>query len=115
FPTRRDCLALASLPVSARQIFLAKFGALLLMFAVFVVAMNLPWAMEFAMTTSGHWANDPPAVAIIAANFAATGGACVFVFFSLLALQGILLNVLPSRLFDRVSLAVQSAVLILTL
>ena len=115
FPTRRDCLALASLPVSARQIFLAKFGALLLMFAAFVLAMNLPWAMEFATTTAGHWANDPPTVAIIGANFAATGGVCVFVFFSLLALQGILLNILPSRMFDRVSLAVQSAVLIATL
>jgi len=74
FPTRRDCLALASLPLSARQIFLAKFGALLLMFAAFVVAMNLPWAMEFAITTAGHWANDPPTAAVIGANFAATGG-----------------------------------------
>src|ERR1041385_3251528 len=115
FPSKRDCLALAGLPVTVRQIFLAKFGALLLMFAAFVLAMNLPWAMEFATTTAGHWEYDPPTIAVIAANFAATGGACAFVFFSLLALQGILLNVLPGRVFDRVSLFVQSAVLIATL
>ena len=114
FPTRRDCLALAGLPVSARQVFFAKLNALVLMFAVFVLAMNLPWAVEYCMTTAGHWENDPSTLAIIGANFAATGGICVFVFFSLLAMQGILLNILPARVFGRVSLAVQSVVLILT-
>src|SRR5205807_2296817 len=97
FPTRRDCLALAGLPVSARQIFLAKFGALTLLFAVFVLAINLPWAIGYCMTTAGHWQNDPSALAVIDANFGATGGICIFVFFSLLAVQGILLNILPAR------------------
>jgi predicted permease len=115
FPAKRDCLALAGLPVSARQIFFAKFAALALIFAVFVLAMNLPWAVEYAMTTAGHWENDPSSFTVIAANFAATGGICVFVFFSLLALQGILLNILPGRRFGSASLAVQSAVLIFTL
>jgi putative ABC transport system permease protein len=114
FPSRRDCLALASLPVSARQIFLAKFGALLLVFAVFVVSMNLPWALEFAAATAGHWAHDP-GIKVAAANFAAMGGVCVFVFFSLLAVQGILLNLLPVRTFARVSLVVQAAVFIATM
>ena len=115
FPSKRDCLALAGLPVSVRQIFLAKFGALVLMFAVFAIGLNLPWAMEFATTTAGHWENEPSGFLVTAANFAATAGACAFVFFSLLALQGILLNLLPARLFERVSLIVQSAVLIATL
>ncbi len=115
FPSRRDCLALASLPVSARQIFFAKLAALALIFAVFVLAMNLPWAVEYSMTTAGHWENNPSTFTVIAANFAATAGVCVFVFFSLLALQGILLNILPARVFGSVSLGVQSAVLILTL
>ena len=115
FPTLRDCLALAALPVSARQIFFAKFAALALIFAAFVLAMNLPWAIEYSMTTAGHWENDPSPFTVIGANFAATAGICVFVFFSLLAIQGILLNILPARVFGRASLAVQSAVLILTL
>ena len=41
--------------MSARQIFFAKFNALVLMFAVFVLAMNLPWAVEYCMTTAGQW------------------------------------------------------------
>jgi hypothetical protein len=115
FPNPRDCLALAAMPVSARQIFLAKSGALLLAFAVFVLAFNLPWAMLFAAVTYGHWQENPSLLPVVAANFAATGGACIFVFFSLLACQGVLLNVLPGRLFARVSLFVQAAVFIATL
>ncbi len=114
-PSLRDCLALAALPLSARQIFVAKSGALLLAFAGFVLALNLPWAMMFAVATSGSWRQSPSALAQLAATFAATGGACVFVFFSLLACQGILLNVLPSRLFTRASLFVQATVFVATL
>jgi predicted permease len=105
FPSLRDCLALAGLPISGRQIFAAKFGALLLAFGVFVLALNLPWAMLFAAVTAGS----------ILANFAATGGGCVFVFFTLMGCQGVLLLVLPARAFGRVSLAFQAAVLMLTL
>jgi putative ABC transport system permease protein len=115
FPSLRDCLALAGLPVSARQIFVAKASALVLAFAVFVIALNLPWAMMFAAATSGSWGHHSSVLAGIGANFAATGGACVFVFFSLLACQGILLNILPSRAFARASLFVQAAVFISTL
>src|SRR5262249_43618805 len=111
----RDCLALAAMPVSARQIFLAKSGALLLAFAVFVLAFNLPWAMLFAAVVSGHWQENPSLFSVVAANFAATGGACIFFFFSLLACQGVVFNVLPSRLFARASLFVQAAVFIATL
>jgi predicted permease len=115
FPTRRDCLALAGLPVSARQMFLAKFGALTLAFVVFVLAMNLPWAVGYSLAAAGHWQNDPSALAVIGANFGAMAGACIFVFFSLLAVQGIMLNILPARAFGRASLGVQSVVLILTM
>src|SRR5207245_671783 len=86
-----------------------------LVFAAFVLALNLPWAMLFAAVTSGHLPENASPAAAIAANFAATGGACVFVFFSLLACQGILLNLLPSRVFARVSLFVQASIFIATL
>lgn len=115
FPSRRDCLALASLPVSARQVFLSKFGALLLVFAAFVLSMNLPWALEFSAATAGHWEHNPAGIEVAAANFAAIGGGCAFVFFTLLAVQGVLLNLLPVRVFARASLVVQSAVFIATM
>src|SRR5262245_8969850 len=115
FPSLRDYLALAGLPLSARQIFLTKSGALLLAFAVFVLALNLPWAMIFAAVSPGRVAGASTILVKIVANFAATGGACVFVFFSLLACEGVLLNVLPSRAFMRASLFVQATVFIATL
>ncbi|MES1262100.1 MAG: hypothetical protein ABUS49_10215, partial [Acidobacteriota bacterium] len=114
FPSLRDCLALAGLPIRAREIFAAKFGALLLIFGAFVVSANLPWAVLFASAASGHWQENPSALVNIAANFAATAGACVFVFFSLAGLQGLLLNALPARLFARVSLWAQGLIFIAT-
>jgi predicted permease len=114
FPSLGDCLAMAGLPVSARQIFLAKAGALLLAFAVFVFALNLPWAMMYAAATAGG-SGGPSALTTIAANFAGMGAGCVFVFFSLLACQAILLQVLPSRMFERASLIAQAAVFLTTL
>ncbi|MBI4877167.1 MAG: ABC transporter permease [Acidobacteria bacterium] len=114
-PAARDCLALAALPVGARQIFRAKFLALLLVFAAFTLALNLPPAVSFAVVTAGQWQENPSSLANVAANFCATGGACVFIFFSLLALQGLLLNLLPARMFAAVSQAVQAMLIIATL
>ncbi len=115
FPSARDCLALAALPISARQIFQAKFTALLLLFGTFVLALTVPPAVLFAVVTSGRWQENSSNLANIAANFSATAGACVFEFFGLLALQGLLLNVLPGRTFARVSLVVQGTLFVATL
>jgi predicted permease len=115
FPSLRDSLALAGLPVTPRQIFLAKFAALLLVFAVYVTGLTQLPDMLFANVISGPWQENPSTGAIAAANFAALAGACVFVFFSLLALQGVLLNVLPGRLFTRVSLLAQAVIFVATL
>ena len=115
FPTLRDWLALAGLPLSARQIFLAKWGALLLAFTVFVLALNLPWAILFGGVSLGKLHPGPGLPLGMFANFAAMAGASAFVFFSLLACQGVLLNVLPARLFARVSLFVQATVFIAAL
>src|SRR5258708_33777881 len=100
FPNLRDCLGLCAMPVSTPQIFLAKSGALLLAFAVFVLAFNLPWAMLFAAVTYGHWQENPSLLPVVAANFAATGGALNFVFFSPLARQGVPLQCFARPLFS---------------
>src|SRR5262249_14155073 len=49
------------------------------------------------------------------ASFAAMAGGCAFVFFTLLALQGMLLHLLPARAFERVGRAAQSIVFIGTI
>ncbi len=66
----------------------------------------------FVSAASGHWQENPSGFANVAAGFAATAGACVFVFFSLVTLQGLLLNILPARLFPRVSLWTQGLILV---
>jgi hypothetical protein len=65
FPGLRDCLALAALPVSAGEVFVAKFGAVLLVFSGCAVALNLPWAILFVSASSGHWQQNPSALAIV--------------------------------------------------
>ncbi len=115
FPSARDYLTLAGLPVSAREIFHAKFTALLLLFGTFVLAMTGPPAVVFESVIATRWQENPSVAANIAANFSALAGACVFVFSGLLALQGILLNLLPGRIFARVSLVMQAGLFIATL
>ena len=108
FPTLRDCLALASYPVSARQIFWSKLAAACVAFAGFVLAMNALPAAWFAHIIEGRWQQHSFG-AQAGMTFAAATAACVFVFFAMLALQGLLLNLLPPRLFERVSTHVQTA------
>src|SRR5215472_6589826 len=114
FPSLRDCLALAGLPVRAREIFLAKFGALMVVFGVFVAALTVVPSVLFAVLASGHWYESPNWLAYFAGNMAALAGGCVFVFFALLAIQGILLHLFGAHTFAKVSLFVQGLLFILT-
>jgi predicted permease len=107
FPSLRDALALASLPVKPRQIFIAKFTAFTLLFAVYALALALPMAGVFTSIT-GHLL--PGRAVHLLTTLVCWWGACAFVFFSLLVLQGILLNLLPASLFRRVSVWVQALV-----
>jgi putative ABC transport system permease protein len=101
FPSARDCMALAALPITPRQVFLAKAGALLLMFAAFVLSLTFMPSIAFASATSG--------LATFSQNFAMLAGGCIFVFFGLLALQGVMLNLLSGAAFERASTVVQGA------
>ncbi|MEO8098471.1 MAG: hypothetical protein ABI811_12280 [Acidobacteriota bacterium] len=120
FPDRRDYLALASLPLRAQQIFRAKFTALLgfiiLVTLAIVVpaAFGMPWMMQpvrgtlhYAVFGATGWQS----IGILTSCFAAG----IFMFFVLVALQGILLNVLPLRLSTRLSFWLQASLLILFL
>ena len=114
FPSLRDYMALAGFPVSARQIFLAKFAALVILFAAFVLAISAPISALFATVISGHWQENPSSAVMLAATCASLAGGCACVFFSLLAIQGVLLNLVPGRWFLRASLFVQATLFIAT-
>ena len=114
FPSLRDCLALAGFPVSARQIFVAKFTAVVLLFTAFSFALNAPVGGLFSTVIAGPWQENPSGLVLKLATIGSAVGACSFVFFTLLAFQGLLLNIVPGRFFLRVSLFAQSALFIAT-
>lgn len=107
FPSGRDFLALAAMPVRSRQVFAGRFTAVLLFSTLIVAAMNLLPSLIAPMEFGGSWQLDSVYVSRAAAQAASSGLACFFVFFAILALQGVLLNVLPANLFARVSIYVQ--------
>jgi hypothetical protein len=109
FPGLRDYLALASLPVRLRDVFVAKFSALVAFAGLFVVATTfLPSIVMPAVMTGRH---VPDAFLQVPAIFVSTTAAAWFVFFALVAAQGALLNLVPVRYFPRISLAAQGGLL----
>jgi hypothetical protein len=106
-PGRRDFLALASLPVRPRQIFAARFAAALLFSGAIIAAMIFLPSLIAPAEFGGGWRLDARYARLAAAQAAASGLMCFFVFFAILAIQGMLLNLLPARLFARVSVSVQ--------
>ena len=101
-PGKRDYLALASLPVRPREIFVARFLAFLIFSCAAVAALNALPSLFAPMAVRRHsyWAN-------VAARAMASSLACFFALFSMVALQGALLNLLPGRIYARVSGYVQ--------
>ena len=88
FPTRRDYLALAALPVRPRQIFTARVVCVLLL------------AGAVTGTLSLSMGRTPAAVL-----------GCLFVFFAIVSLQGILIHTLSPHRFAQWSTWVQGALL----
>jgi len=113
FPSLRDCLALAGLPVNAREIFIAKFGAVVLIFAAFVISMTAMPAILFAALLGSYAPGNLNPLLCSAANLVALAAGCTFVFFILVAIQGILLNLFKAHTFARVSTAVQAILFVL--
>jgi hypothetical protein len=106
FPGLRDYLALAALPTRARDIFAAKFTALLAFTGAATAAIAVLPSALLPMVMYGryseHMTRQVPALLV------SSSMASLFVFFSLVAFQGLLLNVLTPRAFARVSLAIQA-------
>ncbi|MGD1097959.1 MAG: hypothetical protein ABSB35_38975, partial [Bryobacteraceae bacterium] len=109
FPGLRDYMAFASLPIRTRDLFIAKFTTMIAVAVAFIVGLNLPPSIMLPMMMLGRYGGR--SVLQIPGIFVSASLAASFVFFSLVALQGVLLNVLPVREFSRVSLAVQGVLL----
>ena len=109
FPSGRDYLALASLPVRSRQIFGARVTSVLLFSAGIIAVMNVLPSLMAPIEFGGGWRLDSSYWQHAGVQALSSGLACFFVFFAIVALQGVLLNVVPASLFTRVSVYVQGA------
>ena len=103
FPGKRDYQALGWLPLRPYRIFTAKLGALLLIITALVITLNAFPALVFPAVSHSHWQYHPSMGAHIRVHAVVCAAACYFTFFALVALQGVLLNVLPPRVFGRVT------------
>ena len=109
FPDLRDYLALASLPVRMREIFLAKVSALAYAAVLIIACIALLPSIIVPAVMLGRYGSGT--VWHVPGIFVASLLGGLFMFFTLVALQGVLLNLLPVRQFPRVSLAIQGSLL----
>ena len=107
FPGLRDYRALGSLPLRAREVFGAKLLALLVIVTAAVITLNLFPTLIFTTVSTSRWAFHPSPGPRLAAHATASAGGCYFFFFGLVALQGVLLNLLRPRQFARVTGSLQ--------
>jgi len=103
FPDLRDYRALGALPLSPLQIFGSKLTALLLIASATLITVNFLPSVGFPALSASRWAFQSSLGARIMAHAGASLAASSFFFFGLIALQGILLNVLRPRTFGRVT------------
>ena len=109
FPGLRDYQVLGTLPLRARQIFQTKFLALLIVSTTAVAVICALPVLTFPLVSRGRWQINPSLAAHLLVQAIAFAAACYFFLFGLLALQGVLLNLLPARRFGRVTGYLQGA------
>jgi pimeloyl-ACP methyl ester carboxylesterase len=100
FPDRRDCLVLGPLPISTPTIILAKLSAMAAALGVSLVAINIFTGLVFPVATAD---NNVGALHSLAAWWITIVAAGVFIFSSMLALQGLAAQLMSWGLFMRVS------------
>lgn len=111
-PGRQDFANLAPLPLKLRDIFLANATALGGIAIIFAIDVNLISSILFPLLvtlkegTFGAFARFAPAHAI------AVLGISLFTFLALLALQSLLMSLLPDSAYRRVSLVVRTILLV---
>jgi pimeloyl-ACP methyl ester carboxylesterase len=113
FPDRKDALVLGLLPVGARTIFRAKAAAIATALGVGMAALNFATGLSYPFVAA-----EPSFAAVLRAFFAywvTIAAAGLFVFSTLLGVQGLAAQVLSYRTFLRVSSFLQLAAFFLVL
>jgi hypothetical protein len=104
FPDRADFLILLTLPLKARELFYAKGRALLAFLGMFLIAANIFSGIFFPAVSTRSTGN---VFHTMAAHFAAVLLSGICSSFAILAIEGLILCVLPSSWFRTISTAIQ--------
>jgi hypothetical protein len=116
FPERHDVLVLAPLPVRTSTLFRAKIAALLSALSLSVLSLNiftgLIWPRMFSITNGGGY---PGLGRSLIAYWITMLLAGVFMFSCVLAIQGVISQLLPRQQFLRLSAVLQVAAFFLFL
>jgi hypothetical protein len=115
FPDQKDYLNLTPLPVKLRTLFLAKVASLLLFMTLFSFMINAASGVLYPLAATVNHASATDGLRFLAAHFVSVLSASAFVFLMLVALQGVCMSVLSRRMFQRISVAIQSSLLVLML
>ena len=106
FPDLLDLLVLNTLPIPNRRLFFARVAAIAVLVAGFLFDANVLAVLALPE------AIDPPSLArFLAGDVLAVGAAGLFAAASIVAAQGVLLSVFGERLFRKISLLLQGAIL----
>jgi hypothetical protein len=106
FPDRRDARILGVLPLRGRTLITARLGALSALAGIFVIGINAVPTVVYGAVISGFGAALTPLHGM-AAHFVANVCAGAFIFFGLLMLQGLILNVAGRRLAEQLCMGLQ--------
>jgi hypothetical protein len=111
FPDRRDALVLAPLPVPMSTLFEAKVAAVFSAPGLAIVSLNVFTGLTWPLVFGYHHGSFMHGLLAWPAYWVTMVAAGVFLFCSLLTLQGVLANVLPRQLFLRLSAVLQAGIL----
>jgi hypothetical protein len=114
FPSQRDHFVLSPLPLTRIQIFGGKVLALSTFFAVCIIAITFLSSLVFPVIANGRWETRPYLLRA-AALLTGTTTCTLFMVLAAIALQGLLLAILPVRWFRATSFSIQIALLLLIL
>lgn len=112
FPDRRDYINLVPLPISTRTIFFANLVAVLFLVGLIAVDVNAASCVLFPAVVGATQTKFLFFVKFAVVHAVGVVLASVFSFFAVFAVLGLLLAVLPSRAFRRVSAYIRGVVVV---
>src|SRR5580765_5209066 len=115
FPDRRDVLVLGPLPVRRGTFFLAKIAALFAAPGLAVVSFNICTGFSWPMVVAVGLGSEFSLLRTFPVYWFTIFAGGAFCVFTVLAVQGLAVNLLPRQIFLRLSAVLQAAALCLLL